>query len=260
MRLSFVLLDSAVPDRLPLARSIATQLALPLVKEFPQDGDADQLILAVTDDRIEVRETAAKRPISVSADFLAATYERRLNSKSKRREPLLRAIDPHQTKPYVIDATAGWGHDAMVMAAHGCRLLAIERSPVMAILVRDGIRRALEKRDRKLFEIIEQIEWRCDDSLMVLKSLAEKQRPDVVYIDPMFPDRRRQVAVKKELHIARLLVGDDSDAGDLLLVARQAAQSRVVVKRHRRAAPIAPDVHHHYLSKLARFDVYEPMS
>ena len=82
-------------------------------------------------------------------------------------------------------------------------------------------------------------------------------RPDVVYIDPMYPPRRKQSALpKKEPRLLRALVGDDPDAADLARVALQVAARRVVVKRPGHAEPLLPDPDLAYKGKLVRYDVY----
>src|SRR5690606_6881060 len=65
--------------------------------------------------------------------------------------------------------------------------------------------------------------------------LAQGHGPDVVYLDPMYPQRRKQALVKKEMRLLRRLVGDDGDAPELLAAALEAARRRVVVKRPRGA-------------------------
>jgi len=83
------------------------------------------------------------------------------------------------------------------------------------------------------------------------------QRPDAVYLDPMFPPKRKKsAAVNKEMRLLRELVGDDLDAPDLLEVARGVARERVVVKRPDHAPPLAPYPSMSFLGKLVRYDVY----
>jgi len=82
-------------------------------------------------------------------------------------------------------------------------------------------------------------------------------RPETIYMDPMFPAKRRQSsAVRKELKWLRDLVGDDADALELLEIARRTATQRVVVKRPDHAAPLVPRPNGSIAGKLVRYDIY----
>ncbi|EMY8986701.1 class I SAM-dependent methyltransferase [Salmonella enterica] len=82
-------------------------------------------------------------------------------------------------------------------------------------------------------------------------------RPQVVYLDPMFPHRQKSALVKKEMRVFQSLVGPDLDADGLLEPARQLATKRVVVKRPDYAPPLAdvatPNA---IVTKGHRFDIY----
>lgn len=243
----------------------------------------------VTDERLELRDASSPRSVPVSVDFVELWTKRRMSGSQWRADPLLKAVDPHGERPGVLDATAGFGRDAFVLAAHGCRVTAFERSMLMGYLLSDGFDRALAHGPPEVQDALSRLTIVLHDArrelCSLIKSAAAAQhserpkgdkepceqnsrcmagellrgRPDVVYLDPMFPIRRRNVVVKKELRLCRALVGDDDDASELLDAARRAAMVRVVVKRHRLAEPIAPGVHHAITSKLARFDVYLPL-
>ncbi|MEK6592435.1 MAG: class I SAM-dependent methyltransferase, partial [Pseudomonadota bacterium] len=93
------------------------------------------------------------------------------------------------------------------------------------------------------------------DSRALLPTLTP--RPDALYLDPMFPPKRRKsAAVKKEMRLLRELVGDDADALELLEISRGIAHDRVVVKRPDDAPPLAPDPSMSLTGKLVRYDVY----
>ncbi len=83
-------------------------------------------------------------------------------------------------------------------------------------------------------------------------------KPDVVYLDPMFEHDDKQTAqVKKDMQAFRAVVGQDTDADDLLEKALACARCRVVVKRARKAAPLAGREPSYALTgKANRFDVY----
>jgi len=156
---------------------------------------------------------------------------------------------------HVFDATAGLGRDAFLFAWAGCHVTAIERSVVLSALLEDGRRRALL--DVEVGPIVaERLSFIRGDAREVLARLSEVQRPDAIYIDPMFPHRTKSAASKKEMQLTRRVAGDDPDAAELLEMARQVALHRVVVKRWLHAPPLAPKPTVQYTGQSIRYDVY----
>lgn len=167
-------------------------------------------------------------------------------------EHIIRACGIKPTyKPYIIDATAGLGQDAYVLASSGCKVLMLERSPYLAALLEDALLRLkdfLPYIDLHLHQV---------NAINFLTQLAEEEKPEIIYLDPMFESRTKAALVKKEMRIIRDLVGEDLDADELLQVALQCAKKRVVVKRHRHAPALlqrTPDFK--IEGRVGRFDVY----
>ena len=93
----------------------------------------------------------------------------------------------------------------------------------------------------------------------VIKQLETRQLPDVIYLDPMYPQRTKCALVKKEMRLLRAMVGEDLDAAILLAKARCFARRRVVVKRPRLAPKLgAMEPHAVIQSRNTRFDIYLP--
>jgi len=198
------------------------------------------------------------------------------------RQPLARALGLHR-KPArdtrFIDATAGWGRDAWRAAAFECRVLAIERQPIVALLLRDALRRARESKPdiagritliagnavTVLQQISQQIGsggevYAAGDALIdsePLESAEPFRGADAVLLDPMFP-LGRHAAERKPLRILRRLSGDDSDAASLFAAAQAAGIHRVVVKRPSKAPPLSPNPQVVQKGKAVRYDVYFP--
>lgn len=159
--------------------------------------------------------------------------------------------------PNVVDATAGLGRDAFVLASLGARVLLVERVPAIAALLADGLARA--RQDVQTASIAARMQLHPGDASRNLASIVNSAEfiPHVVHLDPMFPHREKSALVKKEMRVFRELAGDDTDAGELLKTALAVATHRVVVKRPRKAVPIdgpAPD--HTLEGKTSRYDVY----
>jgi 16S rRNA (guanine1516-N2)-methyltransferase len=94
------------------------------------------------------------------------------------------------------------------------------------------------------------------DSTKILTAL-QAEKPDVIFLDPMYPHREKSALVKKEMRFIRLLAGDDQDSAALLKAALAKAKQRVVVKRPKLAPPLSgPEPSFTISSKKNRFDVY----
>ena len=158
--------------------------------------------------------------------------------------------------PRVLDATAGMGKDAFVLASLGCDVTLVERQePIFALLV-DGFRRAELSNELPWFS--ERMSLVHDSSHHALsQNIAQKNQIDVVYLDPMFPHREKSAAVKKDMALFQTFVGLDDDADDLLPLAYQLADKRVVVKRPDHAPFLNDETPTTQIkTKKNRFDVY----
>ncbi|MGI9285059.1 MAG: class I SAM-dependent methyltransferase, partial [Pseudomonadales bacterium] len=188
---------------------------------------------------------------SISVDFNKPQLWRR-----KHNELLTKPFGVRTGTPrYVIDATAGMGVDAFLLAQAGCQVTLIERSPLIAALLEDGINRASQT--PAIEAIAARMCLKQGDAITLLSSLASEQQPDIIYLDPMFPQRNKSALPKKAMQSLQALVGDDRDQVELLGVALQCARFRVVVKRHNKAKAIEgvePTYSLH--GKQIRYDVY----
>lgn len=224
------------------AARLAHGLNLSLVEPAHAEARAD-LLLTARPERLELRDARDARIKPIFVDFSRA-------GRLTRRDPLARAIGAkNQT---VIDVTAGLGQDSFLLASLGYRVTALERSLVVAALLEDGLARALGDA---------AVAKRMGDRLNILigdarEALPKLAQADVVYLDPMFPPKRKKsAAVRKEMRFLRMLVGEDEDAAELLAIARRHAKDRVVVKRPDDAPPLAEPTMS-YPGKLVRYDVY----
>ena len=213
---------------LPKAVHLAARLGLVTTS---LTTSAHPLILVVKSDRIELRQPGTSAPGPVYADFVSGKSAYRRRHGGGRRELLAKAVGvKHGWLPSVIDATAGLGRDAFVLASLGCSLTLLERSPIIATLLSDAFNRARAAAP-ELQRIIQRMELKCADAIKYLKCEVTPEQAEVIYLDPMYPHRRKHALVKKEMRLLRLLVGDDADSSKLLGQAREIAKYRVVVKR-----------------------------
>lgn len=195
----------------------------------------------------------------ISVDFVAGKLAHRRLFGGGRGEAIAKAVGVKGAYlPPVVDATAGLGRDAFVLAAIGCQVLMFERHPVVAALLADGLWRGYQDP-----EIGGWLQTRLQLSLTsgLAGITALRQKPDVIYLDPMFPHREKSALVKKEMRLFQHLVGSDLDAGQLLNPARAQVNKRVVVKRPDYAPYLDGQTPVSSLkTKNHRFDLYAPLS
>lgn len=284
---------------LKAAARLSVDLGLPFIKK-PRKTGYDALVV-VTAARLELRvlrgdaATRGGRPVCADLTRIDAAS----GPGRSLKQPIARAVGRKRMAdpaPVVIDATGGFGEDAWLLASLGCQVLTVERSPIVAALLRDGLLRAgvdqpdvlarchTVRADAK--HLLRRIAHALDAATanrrtnrsLSLATLAKRAgdaaaavgggaadvptqlerfyAPDVVYLDPMFPHGRK-AAERKPMRVLRRLVGDDTDADELLHWALRVARRRVVVKRPSLADPLAdvkPTTRHK--GKAARYDVY----
>lgn len=232
------------------AAELAAALRIPWV---PKSDPTFEMLLTVATDRLELRFPRSGGPRPLFVDFVEGRHS--YAHGIRRFGMLFKAIGLKKGPVNVLDATAGLGRAAFGMAYHGCRVTAIERSPILFALLEDGLARA--DRVARIHERIgDRLQLHRDDAIDYLHRLAPEDAPDVVFLDPMFPPTKKSALVKVEMRILRRLVGDDLDAAGLFEAARAVARQRVVVKRFSAAEPLFPDPSHCHSDGTTRYDVY----
>ncbi len=239
------------------AEALARRLVLPLAE--PGEVPGNDAILLVVDEALRLELPGDPAFGSVSIDFVAGRHAHRRRFGGGRGEPLARAVGLKRGRtPSVVDATAGLGRDGFVLAALGCPMTLVERSPIVSVLLEDALERA--GRDPGTAPIAGRINLVCEDAVRYLEALKGDERPDVVCLDPMYPRRTKSALVKQDMRVLRRLVGDDTDSHRLLAVALASARERVVVKRPAAAAALSGTAPAWVISSPnTRFDVYLPV-
>lgn len=187
-------------------------------------------------------------------DFAGGAVGHRLRFGGGRGQALPRAVGMKGGRtPRIVDATAGLGRDAFLLASLGAEITLIERSAEIHRLLEEGMVRGAEA-GGKVAEAIARMTLIHGDARELLPGLA----PEVVLVDPMHPERRKSSLVKQEMRSLREIVGTDDDKAELMRVALAAAGKRVVLKWPRRAAPMEgiPPCSHSIEGKTTRYDVF----
>ncbi len=235
------------------ADRLGAALGLPVVSP---DDTAHDLLLILTPERLELQQTGSDAPGPVYADFVAGRSGHRRRFGGGRGQPLARAVGLKEgRRPLVLDATGGLGRDAFVLASLGCTVHLLERSPVVAALLRDAMHRA--RQQSEVAPILQRMRLHCVDAIGYLNELETALLPDVVYLDPMYPKRGKKALVKKEMRLLQRVVGADHDGSALLEAARRCARFRVVVKRPAGASCLGESTPSMSVSSPnTRYDVY----
>ncbi|RWR02327.1 methyltransferase [[Pantoea] beijingensis] len=220
-----------------------------------QHEDDAIMALVMTATHLELRKRDEPKLGGIFVDFIAGAMAHRRKFGGGRGEAVAKAVGIKSGYlPDVVDATAGLGRDAFVLACVGCRVRMLERNPVVAALLDDGLARGYQDAEIGGW-LRERLTLLHASSLTALTDITPP--PDVVYLDPMYPHKQKSALVKKEMRVFQSLVGADLDADGLLEPARQLAKKRVVVKRPDYAPPLG-DVatQSAVVTKSHRFDIY----
>lgn len=225
---------------------------------LPLEGEAE-FALQVSVDGLQLQELSAAAPGPIRVDFIEGALAHRRQFGGGTGQMIAKAVGIQPgVRPTILDATAGLGRDAFVLACLDCQVTMIERNPIVAALLSDGLRRA--RLDSQVLGIVQRMPLLVGDAIELMLAWTA-EAPQVIHLDPMFPSRDKSALVKKEMRLFKPLVGADDDAPDLLAAALALASHRVVVKRPRKAPAIAGTAPTYSLDgKSSRYDVYAKKS
>ncbi|MGR5178811.1 class I SAM-dependent methyltransferase [Vibrio parahaemolyticus] len=217
-------------SRQPQLRALAKRWGLTASED-------SEFALVLTEERLELRKLDEPKLGAIYVDLAGGAVAHRRKFGGGKGQAIAKAAGLNKgATPTVLDGTAGLGRDAFVLASLGCKVQMVERHPVVAALLDDGLERA--KQDAEIGEwVSERLSLLHASSLDALGQLADDNafiKPDVVYLDPMYPhpeNKKKSALVKKEMRVFQSLVGADTDADGLLVPALKLATKRVVVKR-----------------------------
>lgn len=235
---------------LPEAERLAVHLGSQVLTARPDSGR----VLCLGFNGLSLLDCDAPRDEPLRVDFAGGALGFRQRAGFRRDELLARAVGVKGSPlPRVLDATAGLGRDAFMLASLGCEVTLCERHPVVHALLADGLLRAAEQG----LAALSRMRLCAEDAAVHVLDPLSMGAYDVIVLDPMFPERSKSALVKKPMRLFHALVGADEDAGLLLETALSRALRRVVVKRPLHAEHLAgraPTLD--YRGKAVRFDVY----
>ena len=190
--------------------------------------------------------------LTYQGDF-AETMMHRVTNGRLQHEMLVKAASSEKEGRKAIDATAGMGEDAFLLAAQGYEVTLYEQNPVVAALLKDAIRRA--KKNQILKDIAGRMKVVEADSVECMSKLLDPV--DVIYLDPMFPARQKSSLINKKLQLIQKLEPPCSEETDLFDAALKVGPSRIIVKRPLKSEYLAGREPSYTLKgKAIRYDCY----
>lgn len=231
--------------------NLAKWLGLPVCSLASPGADDYEFFLSYRDGCLKLldRQTLKKGGLTVEIDPRPGEQH---SYPAPKKDLLAQAVGKKTLS--IVDATTGWAQDSLALFRMGYQMTCIERSAIMAALIEDGFERLAQK-DWVQKRQLKPPTLLVGNAIELLGSLPEQ--PDCIYLDPMFPQKRKQsAATRKSMAILRDILGDDLDRQALFDVAMQASGRRVVVKSPDHAEPLGGKPNESYQGKLLRYDVY----
>ncbi len=189
--------------------------------------------------------------LSYADDFTQMLH--RITDGRLSHEMLVRVAKTGEEKPRAIDATAGMGEDSLLLAACGYDVTLYEQNPVVAALLKDAIRRG--RKHPVLGEIVKRMHLIEGDSIELMKEYPAK--PDLIYLDPMFPARQKSGLIGKKLQLIQKLEQPCPEETDLFEAATKLQPSKLVVKRPLKGPVLAGKTPGYSVKgKAIRYDIY----
>ena len=190
----------------------------------------------------------------LKCSFIEGPILHRLKYGKGRGQNLAKAVGMRANKNRtIVDATAGLGYDAFILASLGANITLIERSETMHKLVADAMLQA-KSHGGEVSKIVSRMSLLFGDSKNILPGLS----PRVILIDTMYKDRKKSALVKNNMRLIKEIVGSDPDHIELINIALNFACNRVVIKQPRYDEPLkgVKPWSHQILGRTIRYDVY----
>lgn len=165
--------------------------------------------------------------MKIRADFKAMLP--RLKNGVVQSEMLVKAakLKNFEGTPKVLDATAGFGQDSILLAAAGCDVTMYEKDPVIADLLEDALIRGAS--DETLAPIVSHMHLIKGDSIKAMETMEDHF--DVIVLDPMFPERNKSALVKKKFQLIHHLELPCEDEEAMLKAAMKLKPKKLIIKR-----------------------------
>ena len=246
------------------ADALAEKLAVPFCSdpEQAQSFARSDLLLHLTKEGLCL-EGAGLRLLPDFSSMRPRILKGNLQKEFLAKVSRIKSPDGEKQQLYAIDATAGLGEDSFLLAACGYQVCMYERDPVISALLEDCLHRAAK--DPQLAPIASRMRIVQGDSIQALRTLARRREtqdenaviPDLIYLDPMFPQRRKSGLIGKKLQLLQKLEQPCMEEADLLQAAMEVHPRRIVIKRPLKGPYLDGKKPHYSLEgKAIRYDCF----
>jgi 16S rRNA (guanine1516-N2)-methyltransferase len=225
-------------------------------------GADENFVFWLDETGLALGRAANGKDAATRVDFTDPTLQYRLRTSGKR-QGLGKAVGLDKIKSgkqlHVLDATAGLGRDALLLAHLGCRVTLLEESPLIHALLDDGFYQAFREGNLSLQALMSRMTLHHANARDWMRGVGDgtREQPDVIYLDPMFPARQKSAKVKKDIALLHELLGPEQDLSSLVAHALSVAKYRVVLKRPEGRLPAElPEPAFIVEGKAASFAVY----
>lgn len=224
---------------------LAEKTGAPVIAEPSADGG---LFLFYDGDVL----TLSDGSLSLTGDF--SRLEKRISPKNLSGEMLVKAARIKDRKDVtLLDATAGLGEDSFLLAASGIEVHLFEYDKIIFALLEDAHRRALEI--PALRPAASRMHLHCENSIEAMKSGAVSA--DVIFLDPMFPERQKSALIKKKFQLLQKLESPCENGEELFYAALSSSPKRIIVKRPQKGKTLTDRKPSYSLNGSAvRYDCY----
>lgn len=197
-----------------------------------------------------IRQTKNREPYLLTGKNQAFSLDFLSKQKLSRKQPLIKAVGFKGKPIRILDITAGWAQDAFLLFKTGCHVTAVEANPFVFHFVQESLlQQGISSKNLK---------FSLDNSLNYLKTIKETNKPDVIYMDPMFGGKKKSLS-QKPLVILKQIVGETKDKEQLFEQALKKAKHRVLVKRHRLDPPLKEKPLCIFKGRSVCYDIFMPV-
>lgn len=215
--------------------------------------------------KLELQTFFTKETFCLDLNFDQGKLHYETQALQNRQKSLIKALRFKSiARPRILDACAGFGRDALSLAAAGCNVTMYEKNRIVAAITQNALQRARYNKttNNSIPALFDHIQCHQGDSIKFMKQLSGTDTFDAIYLDPMFPEKKSNAKVKKESRFLRLLATLDNIEPDhlpLLTTALQCPVKRVVLKRPVYApASKNPAPSGIIAGKTTRYEIFQP--
>ncbi|MCB0412919.1 MAG: class I SAM-dependent methyltransferase [Bdellovibrionales bacterium] len=204
---------------------------------------------------LQIFDSSLKKYMNPYFVDFSKTFEMFSRDRSLLSQPLLKAIGVKKGVRSVIDATAGFCGDSICFLSAGLKVTSIERNFTLFEMISRERSLFLEKKPYR--NLMENFNLRFGDAIDIF---GEVEAPEVIYLDPMFP-RKKKGKSPKEMQILQELLKENTfdveeESSRILEASLSVATKRVVVKRPLKATFLMKKPNKSFLGKSIRYDLY----